>query len=59
MNFLRVAGGGNYIKEVYKEYLVALDDDEFLDKFNIQYSDYEKIHIRNLKQVEEEELKVI
>ena len=32
------AGGGNYIKEVYKEYLVTLDDDELFDKFNIQYS---------------------
>ena len=31
-------GGGNYIKEVYKEYLLTLDDNELLEKFNIQYS---------------------
>ena len=31
-------GGGNYIKEVYKEYLLTLDDNDLLEKFNIQYS---------------------
>ena len=35
-------GGGNYIKEVYKDYLVTLDEDELLDKFNISYSSSEK-----------------
>ena len=32
-------GGGSYIKEVYKEYLVTLDEDELLDRFNFTYSD--------------------
>ena len=32
------AGGGNYVKNVYKEYLVTLDDDLLLEKFNITYS---------------------
>jgi len=32
-------GGGNYIKEVYEEYLVTLSDEELLDRFNIRYSE--------------------
>jgi hypothetical protein len=32
-------GGGNYIKEVYEEYLVTLSDKELLDRFNIKYSE--------------------
>ncbi len=35
-------GGGNYIKSVYKEYLVTLDDKTLLDEFNITYSASEK-----------------
>ena len=31
-------GGGNYIKEVYKEYLVTLDEEELRSRFNIAYS---------------------
>ena len=31
-------GGGNYIKEVYKEYLVTLDEEELRSRFNITYS---------------------
>ena len=32
-------GGGNYVKEVYKEYLVTLSDEELLERFNIKYTD--------------------
>ena len=35
-------GGGNYIKEVYKEYLLGLDEDEIFEKFNIVYSDKDR-----------------
>ena len=35
-------GGGNYIKEVYREYLLALDEDEIFVKFNIVYSDKDR-----------------
>ena len=31
-------GGGNYVKSVYKEYLVTLEDDVLLQEFNITYS---------------------
>ena len=31
-------GGGNYIKEVYKDFLLGLDEDEVLEEFNITYS---------------------
>ena len=32
-------GGGNYIKEVYKDYLVSLDEKTLKDIFNIEYSE--------------------
>tara|TARA_B100001250_G_C19790052_1_gene786049 strand:+ start:1 stop:1986 length:1986 start_codon:yes stop_codon:yes gene_type:complete len=35
-------GGGNYIKEVYKEYLVTLDESDLVSNFNVVYSDKEK-----------------
>ena len=35
-------GGGDYIKTVYKEYLVTLDNKRLKDEFNIIYSDSEK-----------------
>ena len=37
------AGGGNYIKSVYKDYLLTLEEDVLSDQFNISYpeSDYE------------------
>ena len=37
------SGGGNYIKEVYKNYLITLDKDILKDEFNIVYSDNEII----------------
>ena len=39
-------GGGNYIKEVYKDFLLGLDEGELLEKFNIIYSKED----RNFKQ---------
>tara|TARA_Y100000748_G_C15484164_1_gene484056 strand:- start:76 stop:2055 length:1980 start_codon:yes stop_codon:yes gene_type:complete len=37
------SGGGNYIKEVYKDYLITLDTEVLKDEFNIIYFDYELI----------------
>ena len=31
-------GGGNYVKSVYKEYLITLDNDVLFEEFNITYS---------------------
>ena len=39
-------GGGNYIKEVYKDFLLGLDEGELSEKFNITYSKED----RNFKQ---------
>ena len=49
-------GGGNYIKEVYEEYLVTLSDEELLDRFNIKYSETIKKSYSqsNLVEIEEE-----
>ena len=43
-------GGGNYVKEVYKEYLITLDDTELINNFNIIYSEKEKNESRKLIQ---------
>ena len=32
-------GGGNYIKSVYKDYLITLEKDVLNDQFNISYTD--------------------
>jgi hypothetical protein len=32
-------GGGNYIKSVYKDYLITLDEDVLNNQFNISYTD--------------------
>ena len=37
------SGGGNYIKKVYKDYLITLDKDVLKEQFNIIYSDNEII----------------
>jgi len=34
-------GGGNYIKSVYKDYLITLEEDVLNDQFNISYPDSE------------------
>ena len=47
------SGGGHYIKEVYKDYLLGLDEDEILEKFNIVYSENDKKnHTKNATQNE-------
>ena len=46
MEILNGTGGGNYIKEVYKDYLVTLDDDTLIDKFDIEYSANQKKDIK-------------
>ena len=43
---IKGTGGGNYIKEVYKDFLLGLDEDELLERFNIIYSKED----RNVKQ---------
>jgi hypothetical protein len=49
------SGGGNYIKEVYRDYLLGLDKDEILEKFNISYSEKDKNnHTSNTTQIENE-----
>tara|TARA_B100001142_G_scaffold42646_1_gene38515 strand:+ start:57 stop:1253 length:1197 start_codon:yes stop_codon:yes gene_type:complete len=49
------SGGGNYIKEVYRDYLLGLDDDEILEKFNISYSEKDKNnHTSNATQKQNE-----
>ena len=37
LNFFNGTGGGNYIREVYKPFLITLKQKEVLDKFNITY----------------------
>ncbi len=53
LEYFEGSGGGHYIKEVYKDYLLGLDDDEILEKFNIVYSENDKNnHIKNVIQNE-------
>ena len=42
VSFFKGTGGGHYVKSVYKEYLITLDDKKLIDEFNITYSDSEK-----------------
>jgi len=42
VSLFKGTGGGHYVKSVYAEYLVTLDDKTLLDQFNITYSDSEK-----------------
>jgi len=48
-------GGGNYVKEVYKEYLITLSEDELLDRFNIVYTDTDNKVYKNSVESEVEE----
>ena len=41
------SGGGNYVKKVYKDYLITLDKDVLKDEFNIIYSDNEQVSSKN------------
>ncbi len=47
-SLIQGTGGGNYIKSVYKEYLVTLDDKTLMDEFNITYSASEKNNNKKL-----------
>ena len=48
IEILNGTGGGNYIKEVYKDYLITLDDEILMDKFNIKYSANQKEDVNKL-----------
>ena len=48
MSLFKGTGGGQYIKSVYKDYLVTLDDKKLIDEFNITYSDSEKNNNKKL-----------
>ncbi len=41
VHFLNGTGGGNYVREVYKEYLVTIDEEVLLNELNIEYSNEE------------------
>ena len=36
-------GGGNYIKSVYKDYLITLEDDVLIEQFNISYPERDNL----------------
>ena len=46
VDFLNGTGGGNYVREVYKEYLITLDEELLLSELNIKYTNQET---KNLK----------
>ncbi len=48
VSLFKGTGGGHYVKSVYKEYLVTLDDKKLKDEFNISYSDSEKRNVKKL-----------
>ena len=48
IEILNGTGGGNYIKEVYKDYLVTLDEDILIDRFDIEYSANQKKYTKEL-----------
>ena len=48
IEILNGTGGGNYIKEVYKDYLVTLDEDILIDRFDIEYSANQKKDTKEL-----------
>ena len=48
IEILNGTGGGNYIKEVYKDYLVTLDEDILIDRFDIEYSANQKKYTEEL-----------
>ncbi len=48
VSLFKGTGGGHYVKSVYKEYLVTLDDKKLMDEFNISYSDSEKRNVKKL-----------
>jgi len=48
VSLFKGTGGGHYVKSVYKEYLVTLDDKKLMDEFNISYSHSEKRNVTKL-----------
>ena len=48
IDIMNGTGGGNYIKEVYKDYLVTLDEDILIDRFDIEYSANQKKSTKEL-----------
>ena len=54
VNLFKGTGGGNYVKTVYKEYLISLDSKTLKEKFNITYSNADKISNKNLENTREE-----
>ena len=48
IDIMNGTGGGNYIKEVYKDYLVTLDEDILIDRFDIEYSANQKKDTKEL-----------
>ena len=50
------SGGGNYIKSVYKDYLVTLDEAILKKEFNIAFDNDEKFLSQNSMEVTNEEL---
>ena len=48
IEILNGTGGGNYIKEVYKDYLVTLDEDILINRFDIEYSTNQKKYTKEL-----------
>ena len=44
-------GGGQYVKEVYKDYLITLEDNKLKKEFNINYSETEKVENKKTSKV--------
>ena len=53
VNLFKGTGGGNYVKTVYKEYLISLDNKTLKEKFNITYSNADKNSNKNLENTRE------
>ena len=53
VNLFKGTGGGNYVKTVYKEYLISLDNKTLKEKFNITYSNADKNTNKNLENTRE------
>ena len=50
IEFFNGVGGGNYIKYVYKDYLLTLDDETLSEKFDITYELNNENESENVKQ---------
>ena len=46
-------GGGDYIKEVYRDYLTTLEDEQLFEEFNIIYLDSEKKNKEDIPNIED------